>query len=599
MKQIHWTFLLLVTISAAAWDHEVSSPDQQRAEKLAHLNKNLVITEGIDIRKGDWTPAEAQNGLDSLTFAKMKQDGVPINGLCDDNSFIRRVNLLLTGRLPDPQATRDFLADTSPTKRDTYVASLMESQAFRSYWSFWFQEYFKSNSFMLRSGLPYYAQWFDEAVAANKPLDQMAVDLLTTTGLTDQVGPPNFFVRASEMARVNQDFHDNLAGFASDRFLGISVTCVSCHDGAYHLENINLYLAERKREDLWGMAAWFSGVQRREGTRDENNVLLSVNITENPSRGYNATTDRGDRPNRDAGLIQPKYMFDGSGPGSESSWLKAFANKVTSDRQFARNWSNRLWGHLFGLAMVEPMDGFDPYRIDPNRALPEGWDYQALDLNLLEYMTDQMIAFDYDLQAFLKFVIGSATFQLSSDFQPGNWKDSYASYYTRFLARRLSAESIYDSIVVATGVATPMVQVFRDGNRRQVNYAHEFWDLTQPRGQAQAEAKTFLDAFGRGNRYDQVRSETGNISQALMLMNSQVITDRLLVNQNRLVQYAQSGLSASALIDEVYLDFFCRKPSQEEKALLETELAQYNSIREQAATLQWLLINKVSFSFIW
>ena len=42
------------------------------------------------------------------------------------------------------------------------------------------------------------------------------------------------------------------------QFLGVQSQCISCHNGAHHLEPINLYLSVRKREEFWRQSAFFS-----------------------------------------------------------------------------------------------------------------------------------------------------------------------------------------------------------------------------------------------------------------------------------------------------------------------------------------------------
>ncbi len=603
-KQIVILFAFGIALSAPVLGHKGYRTDGQHGtqQTMTTQNKNTGSVNLFEPagESGDWKPADPLNGIDALTFKKMREDGVPINGLCDDSTFLRRTALLLTGRLPDPEETRRFLKDTDPNKRSAYIDSVLASEAFNTHWAFWFQEYFGSTGQLLRAGLPLFNEYFDEAVRSRKPLDVMARELLTTTGLSDEVPEANFFVRANEGARLVQDFWDNLAAYAGERFLGVSLGCISCHDGAYHLEDINLFLAEKKREDFWAMAAFFSGVNRRPGTRQEN-LILSVNVIERPTRGYSAESNTGDRPIRDGGLVQPRFILTGSEAAPDENYLAAAAQMITGDRQFARNFANRFWGHLFGLAMVEPMNGFDPYRIDPDRVLPEGWTRQALDLDLLEHMTDQLIAFKLDLRDYLRYVLNSATFQMSSEFKPGNWQETYAPYYTRFLARRLPAETIYDSLVAATGVAVPMFQRSRysDGQIESVDYAHQLSDTNQPRGRQQEPIFTFLEAFGRGNRYDTPRTDRGDIGQALMLMNSSVIQSRLLARENRLFDYLNSDQGAEAIIDELYLDFFCREATGEETNALLTEIAKYETPAEQVSTIQWLLINKLEFTYIY
>jgi len=593
---------LLVCLGAAAFAHEGAAPKRDEAlqKKLIQVNENAILLDGQwPNEPGDWTPAAIQNPIDEITFAKMQQDGVPINALSSDEMFIRRVHLLLTGRLPEPETTRAFLADASPTKRAALIDEVMASEAFDVYWSFWFQEYFQSNTALLRTGVTAYNYYFQEAVRQRKPLDVMARELMTTMGENSETGEANFFIRANGMARLRQDFWDNAAIHAAEKFLGVPLDCISCHDGAYHLENINLYLADRKREDLWGMAAFFSGVNRRIGDRLENGVPISFEVFQRPTAGYLAQSDAGDRPPREGGVIEPKYLFSGAAPADGKAFHEAFAEMITADRQFARNFANRLWGHLLGLAMVEPMDGFDLYRIDPERELPEGWERQALDLNLLEHATQKLIDLKFDLKDYLRYVMNSATFQMSSTFAPGNWQETHAPYYTRYLARRMSAESVHDSIVAATGVRIPIMQAGRLYQAPPVDYAHQLIDNYQPRGRGQTAVRNFLDAFGRGDRYETPRTSAGNIGQALEMMNSDVVAARTAMPENRLYQYVDQGMDAEAIVEELFIDILCRKPTAEEAQALLAEMANYDTATERATTIQWLLLNRVEFTFIY
>src|SRR5882672_3848339 len=63
-------------------------------------------------------PIERRNYIDERIFGKMERDHVPHAGISTDAEFLRRVHLDLTGRLPEPEAIRKFLADKDPDKRD-------------------------------------------------------------------------------------------------------------------------------------------------------------------------------------------------------------------------------------------------------------------------------------------------------------------------------------------------------------------------------------------------------------------------------------------------------------------------------------------------
>ncbi|CAM2008105.1 DUF1549 domain-containing protein [Acanthopleuribacter pedis] len=597
--------LLVCSMPSFPWPDRAMG-DDARAEKLTRLNQHFQTTatrhkDGNCLADQDKeTNPAALNEIDNHTFAKMQADGVPINDLCDDSTFIRRTALILTGRLPDPARTRSFLSDTNPDKRAEYIDELLQSEAFNIHWAFYFQEFFESAGQVLFGGLLPYNTYFSEAVSTNKTLDTMAREMIAATGNNLESGQLNFLIRSTNRARLPQDQLDNIAIAATTKFMGIPAECISCHDGAYHLETVNLYLAERKREDLWKMAAYFSATRFRANVDRDRMMIESFDISDFNGAGYNADTEEGDRPERTGGIITPAFLTTGAVPQG-NNWRQAFADQVVEDRQFARHWANRLWGHVFGLAPVEPMDSFDMYRIDPNRPLPEGWDYQANDLNLLEHITDALIERDFDLRDYLRYVLNSATFQMASTFEVGSWQDQYTPYYTRYPTHRMTAEQAYDALQVATGVHTGLIVFDRNTDTRSVlEWAHQLPDPSQPRANRGLNDTIFLNAFGRGNRVDQPRVNSGNISQAMLLMNSPVIHDRLLAPEGRLMNYLNRGVSdVDTLINDLFLDIYARPATESERTALKQELATYTNTRDQAATLMWLLINRVEFTFIY
>lgn len=602
MKITLYLCILIASHWAFSSGHPTTPQTQKQAmeSRLNSVHQQLRAFDSFAGEKrslGSWEIAKPQAEIDNLLFQKMNADKVPINSLCDDATFIRRTSLILTGKLPDPTKTRSFLADSNPNKRAAYIEEVLQSEDYQTYWAFWLQEYFQSVGQLLVGGLDAHNEYLANIVVDDRPFTQMAHEMITATGDNTEEGQANFKVRSTEGARYPLDIYDNIAMRASSKFLGISIECISCHDGAYHLEDINLYLAEKTRKDFWGMSAYFAGTRFRV-TRDEEGRPESVTLTNARTSGYTAESTNGDRPIRSGGLIEPAYIFDGDAELVNSDYLDTIAKKITEDRQFARHWANLLWAHVFGLGLVEPLDGFDPYRLDPNRALPEGWTQQALDIDLLEHVTDLFVSGEFKLSNYLRHLLNTSAFQMDSTFAPGKWQDQYAPYYTRYLARRLPAESVYDNISVATGVATPITVRTRQ-SVRTVTSAHELPDPGQPRGARQFPVFEFLTAFGRGNRFDTIRTNEGGITQALQLMNSSVVNDRLVTENSRIAAYASQNLPTETLINEIFLDTLCRQPSEAEIQQLVAEITSFDSDIERASSLVWLLINRVEFTFIY
>src|SRR5262245_34110872 len=55
---------------------------------------------------------------------------VRLPDLADDTTFLRRVSLDLTGKLPEPEAVRRFAADPAKDKRARIVDELLKSDAY-------------------------------------------------------------------------------------------------------------------------------------------------------------------------------------------------------------------------------------------------------------------------------------------------------------------------------------------------------------------------------------------------------------------------------------------------------------------------------------
>jgi len=66
-------------------------------------------------------PVPVRNFIDEFIFTRMQRDAVPHAGLSTDAEFLRRIHLDLTGRLPEPEVIRKFLADKDPLKREKMI----------------------------------------------------------------------------------------------------------------------------------------------------------------------------------------------------------------------------------------------------------------------------------------------------------------------------------------------------------------------------------------------------------------------------------------------------------------------------------------------
>jgi len=540
------------------------------------------------------------NFIDDFIFNKMSADGVASAPLSTDQEFLRRISLDLTGRIPSVERVQSFLTDKSEGRRAALIDELMRSDPFTDYFT-----YYLANRMEVTSG--YYAEipiqarnlfyfWLRDGVRNDRPYYEMVTEMLTGKGLSSRSGPMNFLVRGWQDGDPIQDTWDTLTDRVTTKFLGLKTECVSCHDGRRHLEQINLYMASRKRADFWGMSAFFSRMNLQRIGTDTFNQGIIWNVTDRNTGGYYtqvSQTNPGPRPARSGGVWEPKYMYSGEEPQS-ADWRGDFARILVKDRQFARATVNYLWAHFFRRGIVDPADAWDLARVDPDNPPPAGWPMQSSHPQLLEALTDSYIQSGYKLRPIVQLIVSSNAYQLSSRYD-GNWKSAYAWYFAKQTPRRLSAEEVYDAVITATQTEGPM---FITGFPSPVYYAVQLPDPTEPRGDGNI--RNFLTQFGRGDWWTIPRKSSPSLLQVLYLMNDSMNVNRTLPTgtygaNTRLARLAQAPISEAEAITQMYLATLSRYPTDDETAKL-TSLRK--GVRDQwLSDVQWALLNKLDFIF--
>ena len=117
------------------------------------------------------------------------------------------------------------------------------------------------------------------------------------------------------------------------------------------------------------------------------------------------------------------------------------ARRITSrdNAYFAKSYVNRLWGYLFGVGIMEPIDDLRAGNPPTN---PQ----------LLEYLTQEFLASNFDVRHMVRLICKSRTYQLSVESNPFNVDDKIN--YSHAQPRRLPAEVLFDTVHRATGTIT-------------------------------------------------------------------------------------------------------------------------------------------------
>lgn len=571
------------------------------------------IVRPIIIRSAPLLPAPRNNFIDEHIFNRIEQAGIEVAPLASDSEFLRRVTLDLTGRIPTRDRVVEFLNDPNPGKRSSRIDELLVSPQFVDKWTLFFGDLFKlnaraSNVNRFIQGRDAFYLYLKDAIARNESYAQLARELISATGDNHANGAANFPVGGIVPMGPPQDTYDGQAVQLASMFLGIgAVDCLLCHDGAGHLESVNLWASRQTRRDMWGLSAFFAQTRIRREVLTQQPRLIRFTVTDlaNARLGYQLNTTDGNRSARrpigDLDRIEPLYPFElpsGVPPtvGDGENRRQMLAGLVTGDLQFARAAVNYIWEELMVQALVSPANGFDPDRLDPDVTLPEPWTLQPTNPELLEALAVWFQQNDFDLRALIGLIARSRAYQLSAAYTT-EWKTEYVPYYARRFSRRLDAEEIHDAIAQATGVHGNYRMLARTGSiLPDVEWAMQLPDTREPLSDRRV--ALFLDSLGRGDRDQTARSSDGSALQALNLMNHDFVMSRVDAGNpgGTIRRILDETSDPATIIEELYLETLSRYPRPEETALLLPVLAT-QGLAAGAESIQWILINKMDFIF--
>jgi hypothetical protein len=491
--------------------------------------------------------APRRNFIDELSLAKLKRLNLPPSPRATDGQFIRRAMLDTIGVLPTADETRKFLADSAPDKRDRLIDSLLHRREFVDYWTYKWSDLLLVNSEKLpKPAMWTYSRWIRSQVEQNVPWDQLARSIVTASGSTLENGATNFFV-------LHQDSME-LAETTSQAFLGMSINCAHCH---------NHPLEKWTNDQYYGMANLFSRVQVKNAEGEGNWTIFSTTSGE-------LIQPRTGRPQRPCPLDGKPIAFDAPGDRREvlAQWLTAPENPY-----FSRAICNRVWANFFGVGLVEAVDDMRLSNPPSNEKLLAA---------LAKFMIDK----HYDVQALIRVILQSETYQRSSEALPENELDR--RFYSHCFPRRLKAEVLLDAISQVTGAPTEFS-----------GYAHGWRAEQLPDSNVES---YFLKSFGRPVRLltcECERTSTPSMVQVLHISNGNTLNQKLAAKGNRLDQLLAAKTPPEAIIDEAYLSAYSRFPTAVEKQQLVPLIAKVPADQQRAAVedLYWSLLSSTEFLF--
>jgi hypothetical protein len=476
-----------------------------------------------------WTQPPANNYIDELVYAKLQRVKTSVSGLCTDDEFIRRVYIDLTGLPPTADDVKAFLADNrdSRAKRDALVDKLVGSPDFVEHWTNKWADLLQVNrKYLGEEGSIAYRNWIRGAVAANMPYDKFVHEVLTASGSNLENPPASYY----KIHRNPVDVMEN----TTQLFLAVRFNCNKCHDHPFERWTQNQYFE---------MAAYFAQVGFKVDPASNGRKVGGSNV-EAATDLFEIIYNRpdGEVKHETSGQVTPpKFPYQGELVNEPNvARREQLADWMTSkdNQYFAKSYVNRLWGYLFGTGIIEPID-------DIRAGNP------ATNPELLDALTKQFIENRFDVQDMFRTICKSRTYQLS--ISTDKWNEDDATNYSHATARRLPAEVLFDAIHRATGSQPKLPGVPAGFRAAQLPDA----GISLP----------FLDDFGRPPRESACECERSGgvlLAPVLKLVNGPDVANAINDAGNAITKLVAEQTDDAKVIEELYLRFLARRPTEAE-----------------------------------
>ena len=576
------------------------------------------------------TSVDVAAKVDSLIEAELEKNGTPIAAVTSDDDFLRRISLDLAGASPSTAEVTLFALDFSEQKRTKLIDQLLASSEFGQNMARYWRDVIFNRATNQRAllGVGEFESWMAEQITTNQPWDKIVTDLLTATGDVRENG-------ATAIMIAHEGQPAEIAAETSRIFLGIQMQCANCHDhptDSWTRDQFHQLAAFFPRigvrpKQVDGMLRSFEIVSvnaaRRQGNRFNSDFLFNRmdrnrdgKLTKNEVAGLPQLAQNFDRlleridtdkdgalsreeaknfqppPNNRPGQGSLEHrMPDLANPSSEGTQINPvfFATGAkakpgltdlgrrellakyltTSDNPwFARAFVNRVWAEMLGEGFYMPVDDLGPERAPSFPAVLE---------TLCQAFRDNR----FDIKWLYRTIAVTKTYQR----QISN-RDRYdgSIAFGSAAPTRLRADQIYTSLVQVLGFDESQIQT----RGRGMGGGGGRYGRRGPRA-------AFAQLFGFDPSTPQ-EDITGNVPQALFMMNSSLINGFIRANgDTKLSRILKKHSNNEDAVREVYLLALARDPSAKELKISLDYISEVGSRGEAFEDLMWSLLNSSEF----
>ncbi|MBN8627811.1 MAG: DUF1549 domain-containing protein [Planctomycetes bacterium] len=512
-----------------------------------------------DYRKPDVRPV---NYVDEHILAKLDKLRIAPSELCDDVTFLRRAYLDLLGFVPSGPEAERFLKDERADKRDRLIDELLDRPEYADYWALKYADLLRVEEKTLdRKGVQNFHAWIRRWIEQDRPMNEFAAEVVSGRGDT-YTSPAAAYYRAQRDPVVR-------AETTAQVFLGVRLQCAKCHNHPF---------------DRWTQTDYYSWTNLF--ARVSYKVLENTQYDKNDKIQFEGrqvvfAPTKGDFKDPRTGEPRaPRMLGTASDLPEKADRLRGLADWLGDDANpfFAQSQVNRVWFHLMGRGIVDPIDDF---RATNPASHPE----------LLASLTKEFVTGDFRLKPLIRTIMRSRAYQTASTVNATNADDDVN--YSHAIVRSLTAEQTLDSLMRVTGT-TLKFEGYPAGMR-----AGQLPGVRPVRDKQPVEpANRFLTKFGKPQRLlacECERSSDFALGQVFELIGGPIMVEMLTKPGNRIDDGIEAGKSTASLLDALYWNALSRRPSKEERAAMVEHIESAKDRRAAWQDVAWALLNSKEF----
>ncbi len=503
----------------------------------------IVIPKGLQYEK---PKIEEWNYVDGLVNAKLDKLRMLPSGLCDDETFLRRASIDITGTLPPAADIKAFVDSKEPAKRAAKVDELLGRKEFVDIWALKWSELLQvrtdqnNNQGGYKAVLSYY-NWIRERLEKNVPINEIARELISASGSNFENPAANYYQLETDPLKLAED--------TAQAFFGTRIQCAQCHNHPFDRWTM---------ADYRGFVAFFTQVGRKTGEDPREKIIF------NSGGGDSKHPVTGE-------VIAPKFLGEDRPDTTGKDRRLILADWVASPKNpfFPRHIGNLVWAQYMGRGIVEPVDDS---RISNPPSNPE----------LMDALAAKLIEYNYDLRHIVRDVCNSATYQRTTRPNDSNALDE--RNFAKATIRRMRAEVMLDCISQVTETKDKYKGLPLGARAVQI-----------------ADGKTssyFLTTFGRSDREAICSRELvgPTLSQALHMLNGDTVEGKI-ASGGVVQKLIKSNLTPREITSDLYLRCFGRAPSEPELHKLEEHWGVTEEQPKVYTDIFWALLNAKEFMF--